>query len=241
MPAWADDVERRITYPSATRETPPQHPVAPAAGVLNCRMPEEIILLTGAIEGPHLAAILNRYNSTLRVLHTETADDLAAVVSSGAGQVPKRRLVAFCTGVVVPAVVLEALPGPAYNFHPGPPTFPGSWASGFAIYNEAERFGATLHVMDKRVDEGAIIDVDWFDMPENPKLRFDELEILAYQAALRLFDRYASHLATDDQPLPASRETWSGNKHSKADVAAMKELPFDASEDEIRRRFRAFG
>ncbi|MEK9672329.1 MAG: formyltransferase family protein [Rhodospirillaceae bacterium] len=203
-------------------------------------MPDEIILLTGEIEGPHLAAALGQFNPRLAVRHAVTADDLDdAMAQSGGGS--GRRLVAFCTGVVVPGRALEALPVPAYNFHPGPPTYPGSWASGFAIYEGAKRFGATLHVMERRVDEGVIVDVDWFDMPENPKLRYDELEVLAYQAALRLFDRYARHLATDDTPLPAADIAWSGKKRSKADVAAMRDLPTDTTEDEIRLRFRAFG
>ena len=203
-------------------------------------MPREILLLTGSIEGPHLAQILGQHNPALRVSHVETAEELADVAAEGLGD-DGRRLVAFCTGVVVPEAVLGSLPGPAYNFHPGPPTFPGSWAAGFALYAGAKRFGATLHVMEKRVDEGAIIAVDWFDVPPNPKLRYDELEILAYQGALRLFHAYAAHLAADDAPLAPCGETWSGTKHTKAEAMAMREPPRDAGEDEIRRRFRAFG
>lgn len=203
-------------------------------------MPREILLLTGAIEGPHLAQILGEHNAALRVSHVETAEELIEVAAEGLGD-PGRRLIAFCTGVVVPETVLRSLPGPSYNFHPGPPTFPGSWAAGFALYAGAKRFGATLHVMERRVDEGDIIAVDWFDVPPNPKLRYDELEVLAYQGALRLFHGFARHLAAEDAPLTPCGEAWSGTKHTKAEVAAMREPPRDASEDEIRRRFRAFG
>jgi len=203
-------------------------------------MPREILLLTGDIEGPHLAQILGAHNPALSIVHVGTAVELSEAAADPGGA-EGRRLVAFCTGVVVPEAVLCALPGPAYNFHPGPPTFPGSWAAGFALYEGARRFGATLHVMEKRVDEGAIIAVDWFDVPANPRLRYDELEILAYQGALRLFHAFAPRLAAEDAPLPPCGETWSGVKHTKAEVVAMREPPRDASEDEIRRRFRAFG
>ena len=202
-------------------------------------MPEEILLLTGEVEGPHLAAILNHHNPGLPIVHAATAEDLQAALGAGNG-IPARRLVAFCTGVVVPGALLEALPGPAYNFHPGPPTYPGSCASSFAVYEAATRFGATLHVMEQRVDEGAIIAVDWFDLPAGG-IRYDEVEVLAFQACLRLFEHYAGHLAKDDAPLPASSETWSGRKRTKAEAAVLREPPPDASEEEIRRRFRAFG
>lgn len=200
-------------------------------------MLREILLLTGAIEGPHLAAALAQHNLDLNVVHVETRDQLCAAVRAGTGQ----RLVAFCTGVVVPAPVLAALGGPAYNLHPGPPTYPGSWAAGWALYDGAARFGATLHVMERRVDEGGIVAVEWFDMPPDPKLRYDELEILAYQAALRLFHQYAPALARQEAPLPVSAAHWSGVKRTKHDALLMKDAPRGASEAEIRRRFRAFG
>ncbi|MEQ8505046.1 MAG: formyltransferase family protein [Rhodospirillales bacterium] len=206
-------------------------------------MPTEIILLTGDIEGPHLAAALSAQNTGLHVNHVDGADTLrdALDMTGGPAANEGRRLIAFCTGVVVPAEVLAALPGPAYNFHPGPPTYPGSWAAGFALYDGASRFGATLHVMEPRVDEGAIIDVDWFDLPAEVRMRYDELEVMAYQRCIGLFQRHVRHLAVDDAPLPAIEERWSGIKRTKAEVTAMREPPRDASEDEIRRRFRAFG
>jgi len=172
------------------------------------------------------------------------ADSLrdALDLKGGSAANPGRRLVAFCTGVVVPPEVLAALPGPAYNFHPGPPTYPGSWAAGFALYDGARRFGATLHVMEDRVDEGAIVDVAWFDLPEGVNLRYDELEVMAYQRCVALFQKYAPHLAAEDAPLRAvADERWSGVKRTKAEATAMREPPRDATEDEIRRRFRAFG
>ena len=206
-------------------------------------MPTEIILLTGDVEGPHLAAVLMAHNPTVHVNHVDGADSLRAALDLGGGAAVNAgcRLIAFCTGIVVPPDVLAALPGPAYNFHPGPPTYPGSRAAGFALYEGATRFGATLHVMERRVDEGAIIDVDWFDLPADVKLRHDELEVMAYQRCIGLFQKYAAHLAADDAPLPHSAETWSGIKRTKADAAALREPPRDASEQEIRRRFRAFG
>jgi methionyl-tRNA formyltransferase len=206
-------------------------------------MPSEIILLTGDVEGPHLAAALSALNPGLPVNHVDGAEPLrkALDIAGGPAANAGRRLIAFCTGVVVPADVLTALPGPAYNFHPGPPTYPGSWAAGFALYEGASRFGATLHEMTERVDEGAIIDVDWFELPDGVNLRYDELEVMAYQRCVGLFQKYAPHLAADDAPLAASAQTWSGVKRTKAEAKAMREPPRDASEDEIKRRFRAFG
>ena len=123
-------------------------------------MPEEIILLTGEVEGPHFRAMLENANPALKVVHAETVaalGDACAAPPPGGGA---RRLVAFSTHIIVPGPILDGLSAPAYNFHPGPPTYPGSHAASFAIYEGAEHFGATAHVMDHQVDCGPIVAVE---------------------------------------------------------------------------------
>ncbi|MSO72748.1 MAG: hypothetical protein EXQ84_03955 [Rhodospirillaceae bacterium] len=67
------------------------------------------------------------------------------------------RLISFGSGVIVPAAVLARLSGTAYNFHPGPPAYPGIFPSVFALYDGATRFGVTLHEMKPEVDSGPIV------------------------------------------------------------------------------------
>ena len=195
-------------------------------------------MLTGEVEGPHFRAMLTSLNPGLTVIHTQTREELEAACRNpapGGG----RRLIAFSTSVIVPKAVLDGLSLAAYNFHPGPPTYPGSHAASFAIYDGAEHFGATAHVMEEKVDCGSIVAVEWFVMPENP--RFMELEIKTYELLLKIFADLAPHFATSNDPLPAIDAEWSGPKHTKAEFEAMKELEADMDEAEINLRYRAFG
>ena len=89
---------------------------------------------------------------------------------------PGRRLIAFCAGIVVPADLLSDLSGPAYNFHPGSPEFPGSCSASFAIYAGAARFAATAHEMRAAVDSGPIVATSWFDVP--PASKYVDLELM---------------------------------------------------------------
>ncbi len=200
-------------------------------------MPSEIVLLTSQAEAPHLADMLYRHAPELTVVHAETADQVEqACLAPGRDG---RRLIAYCTSVIVPAAAIDALPGPAYNFHPGPPTYPGAHAASFAVYEAAERFGATIHVMLEKVDAGAIVGVEWFEVP--PGIKYMDLELMAYKAMIVLFDRLSRHLATDDSPLPELDVTWSGRKTTNREFEKMRELEADMDEDEIRLRYRAFG
>ena len=202
-------------------------------------MPEEIVLLTGEVEGPHFRVIFESCNPGLSVVHAETVEQLEAACGKPTPGGGLRRLIAFSTAVIVPAAVLRGLDGPSYNFHPGSPAYPGSHAASFAIYDGAEKFGATAHVMEEKVDCGPIVAVEWFDVPED--VRFLDLELQTYEALVRMLGDMAEVLATSDEPLPTLDVEWSGKKHTKAEFEAMKELQPDMEEDEIKLRFRAFG
>ena len=200
-------------------------------------MPDEILLLTGDAEAPHLAQVLSEENPVLRIIHVHDRDELyQAAMEPKAGF---RRLIAFCTAEIVPADVLNAVDGPAYNFHPGPPAYPGAHAASFAIYDGAKRFGATVHEMTEKVDAGAIVAVECFDVAA--EYRFQDLEIRAFQALARLFGGLATALACETAPLPHQDIEWGTKRGTRREFERMQAFDETMSEEEIRRRFRAFG
>ena len=205
---------------------------APDGGVPALR---EIVLLSGAREAPHLTTFLKRQNPALVVTHVETRDDLICTCYPSR---PSARLIAFCTSTVVPGDVLETFNAGAYNFHPGPPTYPGRHPASFAIYEGARQFGVTAHEMARRVDSGPIVGVEWFDMPTFPRL--SQVEQMSFEAAVRLFMRLGPLLASSSLPLPRLDERWSGWKSRQSDFEAMCTLPLDIPADELNRRIRAF-
>src|ERR1700687_4237956 len=166
-------------------------------------MLETIILLTGEVEQPFLAPVLQGHNPRLTIRPVVTLADVAALEPE---PLRRARLCAFATDVVVPPNVLDRLGYGAYNFHPGPPHFPGCAPAHFAIYNRATEFGATAHVMTERVDAGAIVGAELFRIPAN--IMVCDLDGLAYAHLARLFWRLAAALATQTEPLPALPIAW---------------------------------
>ena len=201
-------------------------------------MPEELILLTGEVEGPHFQAMLESLNPRLRVIHAQTRDELEIACLSPSPE-GGRRLIAFSTSVIVSKKILNGLSMEAYNFHSGPPTYPGSHSASFAIYEGAKHFGATVHVMKEKVDSGPIVAVEQILIQEN--IRFMELELESYELLLKIFSNLAPHFATSNDPLPFIGIHWSGPKHTKAEFETMRVIEADMDEAEIRLRFRAFG
>lgn len=197
--------------------------------------PDEILLLSQPTIAGEVADILRRARTGLAVGIVETRDALEAAVAERG---PRLRLVAFATPVIVPADVLAALPGPAYNIHPGPPDYPGLFPSVFAIEDGAARFGVTVHEMAETIDSGPIVAVETFDMPASVDRM--TLDAMAYKAVLRTMHAVAPALAGEAE-LPPLDVAWGSAPKTRADFEALCEIAPDISVEAFARRHRAVG
>jgi len=197
---------------------------------------DTVILLSSAVERPIFMAVLSEHNPCLTIVPVETLADLNQLDSD---TLSRARLIAFVTSVVVPANVLDQIGFGAYNFHPGPPTFPGWAPAHFALYERATEFGATVHAMVARVDEGPIVGVEMFPIPRGASVA--TLEGMAYARLSYLFWTLAKSLATRSEPLAQLRVQWSGKKGTRRSYAKICNIPLDIPSDELDRRVKIFG
>ncbi len=195
-----------------------------------------IILLTGIVSQQFaLTELLKAHNPALSFRCAVTAEELAAIEPD---VLREARLLAFTTSVIVPEHILAALGYGAYNFHPGPPQYPGWAPAHFALYDGARTFGATAHVMARRVDSGPIVGVESFIIPDKISVR--GLEQIAYVRLAHLFWRMSHDLACDPSPLAELDIAWCGIKSTRQMYREMCELPAGVSAGELARRIRAF-
>jgi len=177
---------------------------------------DTIILLTGPGNPAVLASLLRTHNARLTICSAAALSDILALQEE---LLRRARLVALTTDVIVPPDVLDQLGFGAYNFHPGPPQFPGWAPAAFAIHHHATEFGVTAHKMTERVDTGPIVGIERFFIPLDISLA--GLEELACVRLIHLFWRLAKVLATQIEPLPELSIRWSGKKNSRRSYAAL--------------------
>lgn len=197
---------------------------------------DTILLLTDTIEQSLFRSLLLDCNSALEVISIVTAAELSEVAPA---VLQRARLIAFGTPIIVPGCILDWLGYGAYNFHPGPPEYPGWAPAHFALYDRATAFGVTAHAMVEKVDAGPIVDVDRFEIPACCSVVF--LEALAYARLAGQFRRLLRSLATQAGPLATVPVRWSGRKNTRRRFAAMCNIPLDLSGDEFERRLAIFG
>lgn len=197
---------------------------------------KEILVLADADE---LAGVMDIFRAARPGVHVRGVSDADALDLATTEPPDDLRLVAFCTGILVPSAVLERLNGPAYNLHPGPPQARGIYPAVFALYHGLARYGATLHELTAAVDSGPIVAVDYAQIASDMDRL--ALETLARRLVTGLLARMAAPLIDFDGPLAPCGEEWSGPAWSRKDFEALCHLPDNVTEAEFRRRLRAVG
>lgn len=199
-------------------------------------MIEEILLLSDPALIKDLDAVLVRSNPGVSVTpiisHSQLND-------CGNRSLDHTRLLSFGSDIIVSQSALSRLGGGAYNFHPGPPTYPGRFPSSFFIYDGGTAFGSTVHEMAAKVDSGAIHAVDWFEASTD--VDCVTLNTMSYHSLMAMFERLAGHMSQNIEPLSHSDDVWSGRTTTQADFDALCHLPENVSADEFNRRYRAVG
>jgi len=195
---------------------------------------DTIILLTGPIEQVALAAVLRGQRPQLDVrgpLPIRPGSVRSAVLG-------RARLIGFVTPVVVPARILEGLGFGAYNFHPGPPQYPGWVPSHFAIYDRAPYFGVTAHVMTERVDAGRSSAST--GSPCRPYFGAGSGAIGVGQAGAGVLGPGQGAGDARRAARRAAGPMGRAQDHAPP-LQAMCEVPVGVSQDELDRRIKAFG
>lgn len=199
-------------------------------------MLKNIIVLTPlAQQQLAIGVLFKQHNPALTIIPAATAEGLASLDGE---TLRHSRLVAFTSGTIVPQQTLDRLGFGAYNFHPGPPEYPGWAPAHFALYQRATVFGATAHVMTERVDAGPIVGVETFAVPKGVSIR--ELEQIAYARLAYLLWRLAKQLALQEQPLAVLPIGWGDKRSTRRMYESMCEIPIDISQEELARRIGAF-
>ena len=199
-------------------------------------MLDGVVLLTEAAEQVALSRILKSHRRDLTVRPVGAIDELRSLEPSF---LRYARLIAFASNTIVPPEILASFGYGAYNFHPGPPSYPGWAPCHFALYDRATEFGVTFHAMAERVDTGMILDVASFPIPERSSVL--GLCELTYAQLLKLFAEWADRLAKQPSlPTPRPAIQWSGRRNSRSNYRAICDIPLDISKDELWRRMRVF-
>lgn len=168
----------------------------------------------------------------LAAANAGSLEDLEAALAG-----PFELLLSFSTSVIVPESVLRKPGLVALNIHAASPEFPGRDPHHFAIYRGAKRYGATMHYMTEKVDDGQIVDVEMFDVPD--EISAATLLAMADEAGIVLMRRFFEGYAMFGAPAPRDDIRWGGGKTTRRDFTELCQVNCAMPEAEFLRRLEA--
>ena len=126
------------------------------------------------------------------------------------------------------------------NFHSGPPKYPGSGCTNFALLDNSKEYGVTAHLMNNRVDTGAIYKVNNFEIL--PDDNIDRLTVKTHEELIILFKDVVDDMANGLDIAKLSENSgikWSGVKRRISAVDKLQRMELDINTEEIEKRVRA--
>ena len=177
--------------------------------------------------------------SVLRVDSVKRGETLPAAAQDWRGDY----ILCFRSFFILKAPVLSAARIAAINFHPGPVEYPGSGCVNFALYDGAEEFGVTAHLMDERVDAGRVLECRRF-----PILPVDTVATLLRRTHLQLMGLFQDLVVglaqfgadfLDEKLASSAAEEWRGPARRLAELDRLQVLDAECSRAELERVVRA--
>jgi methionyl-tRNA formyltransferase len=146
-------------------------------------------------------------------------------------------LLSFGSSVIVPKHILDTPGLIALNVHAASPEFPGRDPHHFAVYYGAKQYGATLHYLTEKVDQGPIVDVELFPVPDGatPAKLLEKANEAGFELIKRFFKGYRNVGAS----ISKANVSWGTRVTTRKDFTELCRIDPSMSESEFMRRLKA--
>ena len=127
----------------------------------------------------------------------------------------------------------------AINFHPGPPQYRGIGCVNFALYNKEKYYGATAHLIDRKVDSGKILDCKLFKIFEHDSIQ--QILEKAYKIQVKQFNSLINKLIKINYDVRKIYKNyyWSSKLYLRKDLDKLYKISKNIKKLELKKRIRA--
>jgi methionyl-tRNA formyltransferase len=152
-------------------------------------------------------------------------------------------ILCFRSYFIIPKYLIDRASIAAINFHPAPTEYPGSGSLNWALYENAQTYGATAHLMNENIDNGAILECRRF-----PILLQDNVLTLMERSHSKTFDLFVDitiglalegKLFLEKKLHASSKEKWSGQARKMFEIDRLQIVDPNCSKEELEQLIRS--
>lgn len=147
-------------------------------------------------------------------------------------------LISFLNSKYISRNIRQKIKKDSYNFHPGPPEYPGFGCYNFALLDRAKFYGSTIHLMNDKFDDGQIINVKKFRI-SNQKLNLEKLILKTHQNIFIQAKEFINCLLSDNIKVN-NHLKWKRKAFTKREFEIARKIDLKDTKLTIQKKIRAF-
>tara|TARA_B100001741_G_scaffold246419_1_gene207779 strand:+ start:1327 stop:2013 length:687 start_codon:yes stop_codon:yes gene_type:complete len=147
-------------------------------------------------------------------------------------------LISFLNSEYISKSVRKKIRINSFNFHPGPPEYPGFGCYNFALLNESRFYGNTLHIINDKFDNGKIINVNKFRVSYK-KINLEKLIHMTHIQIIKQAKKFINKILNNNLESKCNLK-WKRKAFTKKEFEKAREIKLNDSRENVLRKIRAF-
>lgn len=126
----------------------------------------------------------------------------------------------------------------SFNFHPGPPEYPGYGCYNFALLDKANSYGSTIHIMNNKFDNGEILNIKRFKISYK-KINLDKLIAMTHKNIIKQAKKFINDILRGKLRVNNIYK-WKKKAYTKKKFELAREIKLNDSKKVILKKLKAF-
>ena len=147
-------------------------------------------------------------------------------------------LISFLNSKYIDKNVRRKIKLGSFNFHPGPPEYPGFGCYNFALLDKINFYGSTLHMMDDKFNNGKIVNVKKFKTSYK-KLDLVKLINMTHINITKQAKNFINLIITGKIKIEGNLK-WKRKAYTKEEFEKAREIYLKDTKANILKKIKAF-
>ncbi len=147
-------------------------------------------------------------------------------------------LISFLNPVYINRNIRKKIKINSFNFHPGPPEYPGFGCYNFALLDKVNFYGTTVHIIDDKFDNGKIIDIKKFKISYK-KINLDKLIKMTHNNIFKQAKNFLKKILNHQLKIKNNLK-WKRRAFTKKEFEIAREIKLNESKKSVLKKIKAF-
>ena len=147
-------------------------------------------------------------------------------------------LISFLNSMYISRSVRKKIKINSFNFHPGPPEYPGFGCYNFALLDQVNFYGSTIHMINNKFDSGKIVGVKKFKI-SSKKCNLEKLIKKTHENIFKQAKNFINVIQNKKLKIEENIK-WRRKAYTKKEFEIAREIKLSDSKKTVLKKIKAF-